>query len=353
MTEKIRDFINDHENQLLQEITNHYQQHIFNKPANNASTTPYNLLNDLTLYLAYLGEAIALQRPTLFTDYILWQKDVLTHRNISEDKLICLLKSIEFTLQKNLSSEDTQLIKPYLEEVLTTLTTSVTLNTESIIKSEIPLADLAKKYTETLLQKDRQTASKLILEAVNNGVSVKDIYLYIFQVSQYEIGRLWQKNLITIAQEHYCTAATQLIMSQLYPHIFSTNKNGYKFLSTCVQNNLHEVGIRMVSDFLEMEGWDTIYLGANTPTESILQMVETEKPDIMAISATLTAHLKHVEILITQVKTQFSTTYYSPKIMVGGYPFNKTESLWHNMGANAHAKNALDAITTAEKLIKG
>ena len=42
-----------------------------------------------------------------------------------------------------------------------------------------------------------------------------------FQLSLREVGRLWQMNQISVAQEHYCTAATQLIMSQLYPYIFS------------------------------------------------------------------------------------------------------------------------------------
>ena len=40
-----------------------------------------------------------------------------------------------------------------------------------------------------------------------NGISVKDIYLHVFQSSLYEIGRLWQENKITVAQEHYCQYA--------------------------------------------------------------------------------------------------------------------------------------------------
>ena len=63
-----------------------------------------------------------------------------------------------------------------------------------------------------------------------------------------------------MAQEHYCTAATQLIMSQLYPYIFTTGKNGRVLVGTCVSGDLHEIGVRMVSDFFEMEGWDTFYL---------------------------------------------------------------------------------------------
>ena len=69
--------------------------------------------------------------------------------------------------------------------------------------------------------------------------------------------RLWQINKITVAQEHYFTATSKLIMSQLYSRIFASNKNGLKFIAVCVNEELHEVGIRMVSNILELDGWDT------------------------------------------------------------------------------------------------
>jgi hypothetical protein len=37
-------------------------------------------------------------------------------------------------------------------------------------------------------------------------------------------------------------------------------------VAACVSGELHEIGVRMLCDLLEMEGWNTIYLGANVPT---------------------------------------------------------------------------------------
>ena len=111
------------------------------------------------------------------------------------------------------------------------------------------LAITADQYLEKLLQKDRYGAEALIKEILAGGVSIKDVYLKVFQPVQWEIGRLWQINKITVAMEHYCTAATQFIMSRLYEYIFSTEKNGLSFVATSVSNELHELGIRMVSDF--------------------------------------------------------------------------------------------------------
>ena len=127
--------------------------------------------------------------------------------------------------------------------------------------------ELASLYLDTLLRVQSEAASRMIIKAVEQGVEIKDIYMYVFEPSQHEIGRLWQTNQINMYQEHFCTAVTQNIMSQLYPYIFQNEKNGHKLVATCVNGELHEIGVRMVADLFEMEGWNTYYLGANTPNE--------------------------------------------------------------------------------------
>jgi methanogenic corrinoid protein MtbC1 len=211
-----------------------------------------------------------------------------------------------------------------------------------------PLSELANQYLNALLRGQRHIASRLILDAIKGGTSVKQIYLFVFQRCQHEIGRLWQINLLSVAQEHYCTAATQLIMSQLYPHIFATEKNGRTLVATCVAGDLHEIGIRMVSDFFEMEGWDTFYVGANAPTASILETLSEREADVLAVSATMTPHVSAVENLIDAVRS--SEGGRDLKILVGGYPFNIAPELWQTVGADAYARDALESVAVVNQL---
>jgi MerR family transcriptional regulator, light-induced transcriptional regulator len=145
----------------------------------------------------------------------------------------------------------------------------------------------AKIYLKSLLKADRLAASSIVKNTLESGCEIKDIYIHIFQATQYEIGRLWQTNRINVAQEHYCTAATQAIMSQLYPYVFKNKKNGHRLVAACVNGELHELGIRMVADILEMEGWDTYYLGANTPLKSLLESLSRYQAEVLCISATI------------------------------------------------------------------
>jgi len=209
---------------------------------------------------------------------------------------------------------------------------------------------LYKVFLDSLLENNRQKAIDLIMDAVENGVSIKDIYLKVFQPTQHQIGTLWQTNEITVAQEHYCTAVTQMIMSMLYPKIFNSDKNNYRLLATCIKGELHEIGIRMVADFFEMEGWDTYYLGASTPDESIIHTIASIQPHIVAISASMTYNIYPVAELINKIKNTGRLNQI--KIMVGGRPFNIEPHLWKSVKADIYAADANEAVQIALDKIK-
>jgi len=207
-------------------------------------------------------------------------------------------------------------------------------------------ARLASEYLAALLKGERHVASKLVLDAAAAGTPVREIYLHVFQTAQYEVGRLWQTNQITVAQEHYCTAATQLIMSQLYPYVFASDKTEGTLVATCVAGNLHEIGIRMVTDFFEMDGWNTYFLGASTPAQAVVDAVVQHQAQVLAISATISGHLPAVDELIRRVRAQPACR--DVKILVGGYPFQVAPDLWERIGADGTAANAHDAIALAD-----
>lgn len=188
-----------------------------------------------------------------------------------------------------------------------------------------------------------------MLDAVAAGTLVKEVYLHVFQPAQYEIGRLWQTNRISVAQEHYCTAATQLIMSQLYPHIFATAKNGRTLIATSVAGDLHEIGVRMVADFFEMEGCNTYYLGANTPHAGVIATIVEEHADVLDVSATISYHVEAVRDLIRAVRAH--PLCGNIKILAGGFPFNREPNLWETVGADGFAPDAQQAITLAAQMM--
>jgi methanogenic corrinoid protein MtbC1 len=97
-----------------------------------------------------------------------------------------------------------------------------------------------------------------------------------------------------------------------------------------------------------MEGWDTYFLGANMPPESILQTVEERQAHLLAISATMTYHVGRVRELIQMLREGVSNP---PRVLVGGYPFNMAAGLWQSLGADGSAPDAQGALLAAERLM--
>jgi methylmalonyl-CoA mutase cobalamin-binding domain/chain len=219
----------------------------------------------------------------------------------------------------------------------------------SHVSSALPHGDLAKHYLDALLTGSRQQATSMILEAAESGTSIADIYMHVFQPVQYEIGRLWQINRINVAQEHYCTAVTQAVMSQLYPRLFAGDRTGRTLVATCVAGELHEIGVRMVADFFEMAGWDTYYLGASTPPSDIVRALVDRNADLLAISSTMTWHVRAVRELIDATR---ESDAHGIRILVGGHPFNTSSELWRKFGADGYAADAKSAVALADQLLR-
>ncbi len=315
----------------------------FDDPARQKS------VRDAGYHLAYLAESLAAADPALFKDYLAWVKVLFAGLKFSDEVLPATIEQTRRALQETLDPALLPLAVEHLEAGLRAYHEAVS-ETVSFFDSYEPLADLARRYLHALLQGERSSASRMILSAVHQGVSIRDIYLHVFQRSQREIGRLWQTNQISVAQEHYCTAATQVIMSQLYPYIFVSERRGRRMVAACVGGELHEIGARMVADFFEMGGWDTYFLGANTPTDAILRTVEERQADLLAISATMTFHVEKAAALIAE--TRRAGLGARVRIMVGGYPFNIAPNLWRAVGADGYARDAQQAVIEAERLAR-
>ena len=308
-----------------------------------------NFQKDVAWIISYLAESVRSGQPVLFEEFISWLKTFLASVRVPMKDVAESLELIKKRINELSSKEENNFIDPILNRAINSILSDD--QKLSMPAMENHLSSLAENYLAYLLKGNRSGALSLILNEITAGIPVKDIYIQVFQPVQYEIGRLWQTNQINVAQEHFCTGATQLVMSQLYPYLFTGEKKEQKMVTTCVPGELHEMGARMVTDFFEMEGWDTYYLGANMPIDGVIRYLREIKPGLLAISATMTFHVSEVKEMITRIKSTPDLPS-DLKIMVGGYPFQVAEDLWKNVGADGFAKNAIEAIQLAGTLIK-
>ncbi|MEX2602406.1 MAG: cobalamin-dependent protein [Balneolaceae bacterium] len=340
----LTDIIDEQKMVLGRKITDRYFQAYPTLEVKYGKIGREKCLEDTLYHLDQLISSVEVNSQILFNNYLEWVDILLRERHIPTRDLQNHLVVMRAVLNDTLQPEQSQFVDPYLEEGIRFLQNLIP-ESVTYLHTENPLYQESKLYLNALLQGDRKEASRLIDGLVSKKIPIKQIYEYIFQISQYEIGALWQTNRISVAQEHFSTAATQQNMARLYPHIFSTERKGMKLVACSVAGELHEIGIRMVSDFFEMEGWDTYYMGANMPASQLIEMLEEYKADVLAISVSLSVHIRVAESLIRNVRQQKQLDRI--KIMTGGIPFNLEPNLWKEIGADATAPTAQMAIETA------
>ncbi|MEI6127853.1 MAG: cobalamin-dependent protein [Pseudomonadota bacterium] len=294
--------------------------------------------------LSYFANAIAEKNPGLFTEYIDWTKSLFKSNGIP---LEYLNKNADLFCQEVLSElpvEYHELVGKYIQAGMEEISgTDKPLH--SFLEYPGPHVDLAQRYLSAVLAGNRGNAIQLVLDYFKTGTSIPDIYLFVLQPVQYEIGRLWQTNKITVAQEHFCSAITQLVMSQLYyPHICNSQKTKAVFVGLCVSGELHEIGIRMVADLFELAGWNVIFLGANIPSYNIVDSLIKHKADFLGISASMASSVNKAANIIAQVRASQAA---ATKIIVGGFGFNRDPELWKPAGADYYAGNAQEALNIA------
>jgi methanogenic corrinoid protein MtbC1 len=303
---------------------------------------------DVGYHLDFLAESIRAGDIEIYLNFIQWAKTFFTSIGIPDHDMINFYGLLKESLVRKISGSGKEVIANYLDEGIKRYGSTIA-EVQGFIDDSKDLGRIGRRFLNHLLRGERDLAGKLVMSHIEAGVSVKEIYLGIFQPVQYEIGRLWQTNKINVAQEHYCTASTQHIMSLMYPYIFESEKIGKSLIAASVSGELHEVGIRMIADIFEIEGWDTYYLGANTPSESLIATIKDFEPDIVAISATMTYHIEHVRDMIRMLEG--ISLSKEIKVLVGGYPFKISGSLWKDVGAHGSAMDAVGALEIARTLV--
>lgn len=176
------------------------------------------------------------------------------------------------------------------------------------------LDDLRDEYLQNQLAGDRRAALSFIDATLRSGVTVADVRSHIVQAAQREIGRLWQEDRISIAQEHMATAISQLVTAHLFQHAKFSERVGRKVLVACVPGELHEFPARLLADALDMAGFDVRFLGADVPADDLLEEIAREKPDLLALSVTMIFNLRTLGEVLKEVRASHATL----RIAVGG-----------------------------------
>jgi methanogenic corrinoid protein MtbC1 len=304
--------------------------------------------NWLALRVEELAAAVAAEQPTLFTSQLRWANSVLAARRVYAGHFRAALAALMGVLAKELPESVQPLATRYIDEASDAFDEEPEDLSVSLLPDS-PFGHLAATYLMALLEGDRRRASRVVLEAVDKPESVRDIYLRVLMPVQAELGRMWLTGEIRVAEEHFASQTTRIVMGQLLSLASLQPPNGKSVLAAAVAGNQHDIGLQAVADFFEMAGWRTIHLGADVPIDEVAQAVECFSVDLLALSAFLNVQIETVKSTIQAVRGGPRGDVV--KILAGGFAFAGSGSLAVEMGADGYAANADEAVRLGARLV--
>jgi DNA-binding transcriptional MerR regulator/methylmalonyl-CoA mutase cobalamin-binding subunit len=98
-----------------------------------------------------------------------------------------------------------------------------------------------------------------------------------------EIGELWQEGTLRIAHEHIATAIIRNFLANLRSAVVPTGTAPSIVVATPYRQ-YHELGALLVAATASSEGWEVLYLGADSPTEEIAALALLRGARAVALS---------------------------------------------------------------------
>ncbi|MCB9883635.1 MAG: cobalamin B12-binding domain-containing protein [Planctomycetes bacterium] len=298
-------------------------------------------VEDTLARLTYLSQSVAVESPALFLDAVASSKVAAggDERLVADIRrsLVCLRNVLAQEMPAGSLDIALDLLER-AEERFDALTAF-----ERALRTDGVLARTTLRYLEAVLEGDDAKAEDILEEAIRDGLEPAEVFETIVHPAQVEIGRMWMLGEVSIPEEHQATTIAVSALTRLLGRLPRAPQGTRSILVTSVEGELHDVGVRLVSELLRIAGWKVTCLGANVPVADVIECAKVQSPDVIALSVTSTLHVRACAETIDGLRDALPSC--GPKILVAGRPFLIDTELWQRIGADAMATSATEAVT--------
>ena len=141
---------------------------------------------------------------------------------------------------------------------------------------------LVKPFTTRLIAGDTAGCWDLISDALSAGASPTEVHTQLLQAALREVGEGWRRGEISVAVEHRATATAYRLLGQLGPLFRHRGRRRGAVVLGVAAGDPHGLPSALMADLLSDKRFDVIDLGANTPTESFIEVC-TDRDDLIGV----------------------------------------------------------------------
>jgi methanogenic corrinoid protein MtbC1 len=121
-----------------------------------------------------------------------------------------------------------------------------------------------------------------------------------------EIGDRWQRDELTVAEEHVVSEAVRSRLG----HLLADAGGGVRGTAVlaCAPGERHELGLLMLAIMMRADGWQVAYLGSDTPVSDASGLASDVGAKLLCISASLDDRLEPLATELAETELPEETT---------------------------------------------
>lgn len=171
-----------------------------------------------------------------------------------------------------------------------------------------------ERYLTYAVAGDVAAAVAVVDELSQAGWSAHRVYEDLLTPAQRALGERWRAGVLDTSEEHLATQVGLAVMSRLRESLPSGRQHGKRVGVATVEGDYHDVGARMVADYLLADGWWVLYLGPSLPASSLVRAVEAHRLEVLCLSCSLQSLLPTLQAALVKLRSLEP----APSIVVGG-----------------------------------
>lgn len=216
------------------------------------------------------------------------------------------------------------------------------------------MEEFKKTFVKYFDDNNKDKCVELTVKSLHtNTITIPELYEKVLRPALYSIEECVDKENGCIWKEHVKTSIVKTVIESIYPFIIKLKKQveplNIKVVFVCPENEYHEIGLRMMSDFFTLNGYDSLFIGSNSPKDQIVTAISFANPKYIAISVTDYYLLFEAQKMIQKIKSTYNKNII---VIVGGLAFKHNLDSVPKIGGDIYLETFEDVVSLSKGELK-
>lgn len=188
------------------------------------------------------------------------------------------------------------LASPEVEEIVNAAFTS-----RSEPAHPFDFVEMSKAYARAATTGEETACAEIIDRALRYRVPLIDIYERILRSAMALVGTWYRVEAVDESHERLATEITLRMMARVVQSTGFSRKTSRSAMLGCPEDAYQVIGLRMISDYLQVHGWKTYFFGANMPARPFVASINQHRPNLVFLGCPSSFAFDGTRCLLKQI----------------------------------------------------